>query len=497
MRARATWLVTIAAFCAVAAPAHAYVYWTDGDAGTIGRANLDGSGVDRDFITGAGSPRGIAVDEDHVYWADSAAGRIGRADLDGSDVDPDFITGASSPTGLAVDGSYVYWANRGSDTIGRASLDGSPVDQGFITGENDPLGLAVNDRGIYWSDAAGNVRRANVDGSGAATASSDGAALGLAVDGSRIIWASEQPAAAFVGDLSAGGAIVNLRTQSLAAPRSVALDAQRFYWATDRAIGRLNADGTGADAGFIAVADPEMLAVDAGQSGIASPSAPSLSFGIEAVGALGAGRTLTITNTGPGDLVFGVARVTGAHVEDFLLGPDTCSGARVAPGATCTVAVVFAPDAIGDREAALTLPSNDAASPLQIALRGTGEDPSPQGSDDFGDDPFGFDDEFEDDADSPPDKPRLITCRIVEVKAGDRTVERRRCRNRRLRGSPDFATVGAAHATLTRRGIVYATGTARRSRVVLDVHRRVRPGRYRLTLRQGNEVLRRVRIRIR
>ena len=54
---------------ALAARADAFVYWTNSDPGTIGRANLDGTGVNQSFITGAGaSAAGVAVDGAHVYW---------------------------------------------------------------------------------------------------------------------------------------------------------------------------------------------------------------------------------------------------------------------------------------------------------------------------------------------------------------------------------------------------------------------------------------------
>ena len=77
-----------------------HVYWTNIN-GTIGRANLDGTGVDQSFITDT-SAIGVAVDADHVYWSDASTGTIGRANLDGTGVDESFITGASTPFAVAV-----------------------------------------------------------------------------------------------------------------------------------------------------------------------------------------------------------------------------------------------------------------------------------------------------------------------------------------------------------------------------------------------------------
>ena len=67
----------------------------------IGRANLDGTGVDQNFILVRTNeffdyPCGVAVDGEHVYWAWlnsvlEGVGSIGRANLDGTAVDQDFI----------------------------------------------------------------------------------------------------------------------------------------------------------------------------------------------------------------------------------------------------------------------------------------------------------------------------------------------------------------------------------------------------------------------
>src|SRR5215211_3977623 len=87
---------------ALAPRAEAFVYWTDVVTGEIGRANLDGSGVDKSFIPQARSALSVAVGGAHVYWTSPSTGTIGRANLDGSGVDQSFISGPTRPEWLAV-----------------------------------------------------------------------------------------------------------------------------------------------------------------------------------------------------------------------------------------------------------------------------------------------------------------------------------------------------------------------------------------------------------
>jgi virginiamycin B lyase len=109
-----------------ASSAQAYVYWANGN--NIGRANLDGSGVDDAFIAGAGTSSGLAVDGSHVYWGDGGA--IARSNLNGGDPQPTLITTDTSPfvAAITTDGNYIYWVTYGT-TIYRASLNGAgPTD---------------------------------------------------------------------------------------------------------------------------------------------------------------------------------------------------------------------------------------------------------------------------------------------------------------------------------------------------------------------------------
>ena len=147
MRILASALAALALAClaslALVQPADAFIYWTDTGTHSIGRANLDGSGVQQSFITGIDRPTAVAVDNHYIYWADQTTETIGRARLDGTEVDPDFIQGTSvypsAPygnwpvTGLAV-GDHLFWSvdSPSQDVgdpayVGRADLDGSNV----------------------------------------------------------------------------------------------------------------------------------------------------------------------------------------------------------------------------------------------------------------------------------------------------------------------------------------------------------------------------------
>ena len=154
-----------AAACGIAIDS-TYLYWTDLD--KIGRVRLSGGTPDPAWLTVTLPAQrqlcGIAVDPQHVYFTlaltvdpPMPAGRadttIGRANLNGTSPDLDFISGASfyqgssNPNALAVDANYVYWGNQTvgftNSTIGRADKSGGNVNQSFISAVTFPQGLAV------------------------------------------------------------------------------------------------------------------------------------------------------------------------------------------------------------------------------------------------------------------------------------------------------------------------------------------------------------------
>jgi len=80
------------------------VHWTEGPVGTVGRANLDGTGANGAFILGAFA-EGLAVDGTNIYWTRSGSNGdgIARANLDGTGVDINFIITVAMSTGPTVE----------------------------------------------------------------------------------------------------------------------------------------------------------------------------------------------------------------------------------------------------------------------------------------------------------------------------------------------------------------------------------------------------------
>jgi virginiamycin B lyase len=295
---------------AVASPAEARIYWGNVGTGAIGRAELDGTGADQGFITGAGSPAGMAVNYTHIYWVSNHDnGTIGRANLDGTGADPNFITGAGNPAGLAVDGAHIYWANNVSGgSIGRANLDGSSVNSFFVTGASFPTGVAADGAHLYWANySPRGIGRANLDGSAASAGfipvSTTSQLGGVTVNATHIFWADlggTVGSMAPIGraNLDGTGADPNFITGATN-PNGLAVDGSYLYWSNSGSttIGRANLDGTGVNQGLITGASsPAGVALDP------PPPSNEFSFGKLKRSKRHGTATLIVLVPGPGNL---------------------------------------------------------------------------------------------------------------------------------------------------------------------------------------------------
>jgi hypothetical protein len=102
---------------------------------------------------------------------------------------------------------------------------------------------------------------------------------------------------------------------------------------------------------------------------VVSPAA--VDFGILSPGSA-ASRTATVTNAADVPMGIDGVGVVGAQVAAFAIDSDACGAHTVAPGASCAVALRFAPSSTGSYAAALRIAASGAAS-IDVALSGSAE----------------------------------------------------------------------------------------------------------------------------
>jgi hypothetical protein len=126
---------------------------------------------------------------------------------------------------------------------------------------------------------------------------------------------------------------------------------------------------------------PHVLSViGIGSGALAVVSTSSLSFGNQPQGSTSPAKTVTLFNQGNQPLTVTNVAPTGPDANQFALQANNCDSQPIAGGASCTINVVFAPQAIGPYQAEIDILDNSgglSAAKQVIALSGTGVAASP------------------------------------------------------------------------------------------------------------------------
>ena len=229
-----------------------YIYWTNYTTGAVGRATITGTSPNESFIkTGVAGGAGLTATSQFLYWTSANGGTattILRANLNGTGLNKKFITGASNPCGITHDSTYIYWGGDVGTAIGRAKLEGSDVDHNFIAVGSGVCGVAVTSTHIYWANYRTNeIGRANIDGSSPNLKFIPTVAAGsLSIQGSFIYWPSNNGTT--IGRANINGTSVNQNfIKGLSGVAFIATDSTYIYWGTGETgttIGRAKLGGT-------------------------------------------------------------------------------------------------------------------------------------------------------------------------------------------------------------------------------------------------------------
>ena len=108
-----------------------------------------------------------------------------------------------------------------------------------------------------------------------------------------------------------------------------------------------------------------------GISPIVKLSTTSINFGIVLDFKTSSTKSVTVRNTGNTTLNISSITIGGTNAGDFGISSKSC-GATLAVSSTCTVSVVFTPQAAGTRTATLNFADDATNSPQSVSLNGTG-----------------------------------------------------------------------------------------------------------------------------
>jgi hypothetical protein len=168
---------------------------------------------------------------------------------------------------------FIYWSDYGSGDIRRANLDGSGQTT-LVTGLNVPSQVALDLAAgqMYWGNiGGGDIRRANLDGSGQTTLISglpQPAGLALDLVAGHMYWSSDNFGGIpeYIARANLDGTGQTTLISGLSLPRGPALDisAGKMYWADNLAgdIRRANLDGTGETTLIGRLSGPKRPALD-------------------------------------------------------------------------------------------------------------------------------------------------------------------------------------------------------------------------------------------
>ena len=303
-------------------------------------AEVSPSAVSKDSLTIRDSfsapdffPEGLTYDGSNLWLASSSDHTIYKLDTTGTTLDS-FDSPNSDPRGLAWDGANLWNGDSTADTIYRLDTSGNTISS-FSSPGADPTGLAFDGTYLWNGDStADTIYQLDTSGNTISSFSSPGAdPTGLTFDGTYLWNADGSDCKIYRLDTS-GNTIATYDSPG-SSPKGLAFDGS-FLWNVDSDFGNET---------IYQLEIPESVGVGTSKT-----------------------WTLTLSNAGGEDLDVGALSITGTDASEFSISNDNCSGQSLSPFESATFDVVFTPTSSGEKNASITIPSDDAGSPLTVSL---------------------------------------------------------------------------------------------------------------------------------
>lgn len=352
----------------VAVDAAGNVYIADTINNAIKKWNVTNSAVSTLVDTGLASPFSVALDAaGNVYIADTYNSAIKKWTAANNSVTTLVTAGLSFPYGVAVDtAGNVYIADTESDALKKWTAASNTVSILIGTGINSPFGVEVDVAGnVYFSDSGNyaikELPRVFVNPTNKSVS---------------YVAGNDTLPAVLPGNANQLGPFAPLSTQPWLTVSGITNGVVSFAYAANPGGSRLAELIVFGHTNTISQAALPVPEIDVQQPvgvGLADGSA-TINYGAVFALLTNSVKTFTVTNSGGTNLTGLAITKNGAHPGDFIV--SALGNVNLAPNASTTFTVTFAPTAVGSRSAAIHIASNDAdENPFDVTLTGTGAAP--------------------------------------------------------------------------------------------------------------------------
>ena len=221
----------------IAAGPDGNLWFTESDAGRIGRITPGGAIVEYPLPSASCEPWRIAAGPDGALWFTELLGnRIGRITTAGVVTEFPIPTPKSIPAGIVAGPDGALWfTEREANKIGRISVTGS-IQEFSLDAQTGPNGIAVGADGALWFAEQYAFRAGRMTVAGAWTESAVLAAgypFGIAAKSDGSVWVTTTPGdAGAVVSLSASGTPTSHAITPYA-PGDAVIDAKGNVWSTE------------------------------------------------------------------------------------------------------------------------------------------------------------------------------------------------------------------------------------------------------------------------
>ena len=389
------------------------VYIADSGSGCVKEWSA-GAGLTTLLCSGLTNPQGVAVDgQGNVYVANTGANQIAEWNAAAQQVTMLVTTGLNGPMGVAVDGlGNVYIAdtnNAAVKELTRAwlSLGATSANEGASAGTDSvpltvlPAGTALNATSNQTWLTITSTTNSQITFSFQANEALSSRSANISVLGQQITVTQSADSATTITKMAGdnqsipistafGTALQVQLTDSNNNPVTGATVTFNVIPGTSGASGTFtgsanattDANGMASAPALTANSIPGQFTVTASSGSLstaftltnlgalASVGSASLSFAGQNLNTSSAAQTITLSNPGTAALSINSIAITGTNTTDFSQ-TNTC-GTSVGVGGSCTISVVFTPQATGGRSASVMVSDNAADSPQSASLSGTG-----------------------------------------------------------------------------------------------------------------------------